>query len=86
MHCAYPVCKGQDQEIGTSLEWRKKFKENHDCLVLCMLHTNNNEGHETKEGETERGREVEEEGRKCVRERVGGERCESERGELRKRE
>ena len=53
MHCAYPVCKGQDQEIGTSLEWRKKFKGNHDCLVLCMLHTYN-EGHETKEGDIER--------------------------------
>ena len=54
VHCAYPVCKGQDREIGTSLEWRKKFKGNHDCLVLCMLHTYN-EGHETKEGGTESG-------------------------------
>ena len=68
MHCAYPVCKGQDQEIGTSLEWRKKFKENHDCLVLCILHTYKNEGHETKEGDTESGGG----GERGGREREGG--------------
>ena len=34
-----------------------------------MLHTYSREGHETKEGGAERGREVEEGGRKCVRER-----------------
>ena len=34
-----------------------------------MLHTYSREGHEIKEGGTERGREVEEGGRKCVRER-----------------
>ena len=42
---------------------------NHDCLVLCMLHTYNNEGHETKEGETESGGGGEERG---GREREGG--------------
>ena len=47
-----------------------------------MLHAYSREGHETKEGGTERGKEVEEEGRKCARERGGRERCDLRRNEL----